>query len=469
VICAAPPEKNLLEILWPQVERRYWSNKYLFEARGWEIKTLGLTRPWRDEDGYRGGDDERPMVTGVRIPVTGSPQQRETKFSGRHARNLLFVVDEGNAVPPEVYKGIDGCMSGGNVVMMVPFNPRDQSGPLWEKERDGSAHVVELSALRHPNVLTGEEIVPGAVTRNITVRRIQEWTEPCRYVEGDGTLFEVPEWLVGAIASRSKGGNHPPLGPGWRRVLNSEFSYKVLGRYSVIATFDQVFDTAYLRVLRERVVGMPVVRVMEAGGVLHGRCEVFEEPRKGGSYVLAADPAEGRNPDRGDYSEFDVIEVGKMRQVAHYRSRCDPHTFAGDIAGIGLYYGNAVVVVERNNHGHAVLEALRETHEYPELWQAEDENDGMHANVRTKAENVDLMAGMLTAQRVGAERGLEIRSLETIDQMLTYGRLGGSRMGGKHGANDDAVTTICIAYRVASEQAQYYGRHAELPEPLVLY
>ena len=468
-ICAAPPEGNLLNILWPQVEKRYWTHKYLFDARGWVIKSLMLTRPWRDEDGYRGGDSERPMVVGVRIPVTGTSKQREAKFSGKHSQNLLFVVDEGDAVPDEVYRGIDGCMSGGTVSLLVLFNPREQSGPVWEMEREGIAHVVELSALRHPNVLVGEDLIPGAVTRNITVRRMQEWSEPCQYQKDDATIYQVPDWLVGAIASRSKGGEHPPLAEGYRRITNPEFAYKVLGQYSPIATFDQVFDTSYLRVLRERVAMCSPLRVIEAGQNLSGRLEIYEEPVGGREYVLAADPSEGRDPERGDYSVFDVVDISRMRQVAHYRSRCDPHTFAGDIAGIGLHYNNALVVVERNNHGHAVIDALVHTHEYPNMWSAPDGTYGMMSTAKTKAENVDAMRGMLTAQKTGAERGLEIMCLETVDQMLSFGRLGGSRMGGKHGANDDAVTAICMAYRVALDCRQYTWNSWRPPDPLVLY
>jgi len=469
--CAAPPEGNLVNILWPQIERRYHGHRYLWDARGWEMKTLELRRSWRKEDGIRGSDAERPMVIGVRIPQSGSPKQRESRFSGKHAKNLMFVVDEGDAVPEEVYRGIDGCMSGGRVRLVVTFNPREQCGPLWERERNGTARVVHLSALRHPNVVRGKDVFPGAVTRQITVRRIQEWTEPTTHRSGeDPTVFAVPDELIGVVATRSKGGMHPALGAGYRRIINHEFAYKVLGIYSPIGTFAQVFDRAYLVGWEERLdAGPGPLRVIETGEGLGGHCEVYEEPIERAEYVIAADPAEGKDPERSDYCEAIVLNAGTWAEAAHYWSRCDPHTFAGDLAALGTHYGGAELIVERNNHGATVIEALLHEHEYPSLYMDGDEEYGALTTVKSKAARVDGVRGMLTAMRRGAEKGIEFRSLRTIQQMMSFGRLGNHRMGGLYGANDDAVTCITMAHRVLADRVEYRRGRIELPDPMVLY
>ena len=41
---------------------------------------------------------------------------REAKFSGKHAPYLLFILDEGDAIGDEVYRGIESCMSGGRMI-----------------------------------------------------------------------------------------------------------------------------------------------------------------------------------------------------------------------------------------------------------------------------------------------------------------------------------------------------------------
>lgn len=469
-LCAAPPLKNLTELLWPQVERRYYGHRYLWEARGWEIRNLMLERPWGVSDGTHGSAIERPMVVGVTIPLSGTSSQRESKFSGKHAANLMFVVDEGDAVPPEVYKGIDGCMSGGHVRLAVTFNPRSQSGPVWDLERGGGAAVVHLSALRHPNVIEGRDVIPGAVTQTITVRRIMEWTEPCRWVEDDPTIFVVPPELVGVVASRSNGGMHRPLPAGARRIVNHEFAYKVLGIYSPIGTFAQVFDRAWLLDWERRLQETQPLRMIEVGDGLAGICEVYEEPEKGRRYLISADPAEGKDPEKGDYCEAIVFDMQTWAEVAHYYGRCDAHTFSGDLASLGLHYQTALLVVERNNHGAAVIEGLQFTHEYPDLYSDLDEQVGALTSVRSKAQRIEGVRGMLTQQKRGAARGMEFRSKRTIQQMLTYGRLGSGKTGGMYGAYDDAVSCVCMAHRVLEERAENrWGMSVELPEPLVLY
>jgi hypothetical protein len=65
-------------------------------------------------------------------------------------------------------------MSGGDARLLVMFNPRAELGEAYRMARDGRANVVRLSAMNHPNVLAGEDIIKGAVTRETTVRRINE-------------------------------------------------------------------------------------------------------------------------------------------------------------------------------------------------------------------------------------------------------------------------------------------------------
>ena len=98
--------------------------------------------------------------------------------------------------------------------------------------RDGKANVVHLSAFSHPNVVTGQDQIPGAVTRGTTVRRVNEW---CRsLVDGeqiDGECFELPQFLEGAIGKSQSGREYPPLKPGYYKIMEPAFSYMVLGQY----------------------------------------------------------------------------------------------------------------------------------------------------------------------------------------------------------------------------------------------
>lgn len=219
---AAPPLENLKQILWGEIMSIANKHAYLFD--GHYIKNLSIARQPKSPSSF---------IVGLTIPTSGTAEEREAKFSGKHAPHMLFVVDEGDAVPDEVYKGIESCMSGGYVRMLVMFNPRRQVGPVYLKEKNKQANVVQLSALRHPNVVQGKDVIPGAVTRNITVRRVHEWTRP--FVEGEKALqadiFEVPDFLAGHEATALDGSKYPPLSDGKRVIEEPSFHYMVLGRY----------------------------------------------------------------------------------------------------------------------------------------------------------------------------------------------------------------------------------------------
>jgi hypothetical protein len=224
---AAPPEENLKRLLWGQIGEVVESHPGLFESC--QIRSLHIQK------------SANSFLTGVTIPSSGTEHEREAKFSGKHAPHLLFILDEGDAIPDEVYRGIESCMSGGHVRMLVMFNPRQEMGAVYRIVRDGRANVVHLSAFKHINVISGEDRIPGAVTREVTVRRINEW---CRkLVDGERVTdecFELPDYLEGAVAQDQAGRQYPPLESGWYRVEDPQFFYMVLGRYPTQSEYQLV-------------------------------------------------------------------------------------------------------------------------------------------------------------------------------------------------------------------------------------
>jgi hypothetical protein len=235
---AAPPLDNLRRLLWGEILTTVEKHKDIFPFD--RMRSLHISM------------GARHFITGVAIPASGTSEEREAKFSGKHAPFLLFIVDEGDAVPEEVYKGIESCMSGGMARLLVMFNPRAQRGPVYDKERSGEANIVELSAFDHPNVITGEDIIPGAVTRETTVRRIHQWTRTLAESEKpDSDCFVIPDFLVGSIAPSQDGTNYAPLEEGWRKIIESSFSYMVMGVYPVQSE-TQLINRVWIEDARKR-------------------------------------------------------------------------------------------------------------------------------------------------------------------------------------------------------------------------
>ncbi|MFC1862911.1 hypothetical protein ACFL1Z_03040 [Thermodesulfobacteriota bacterium] len=235
---AAPPESNLKKLLWGEIGTVTEQNPDLFKSDG--IKSLHIER------------SAQSFLTGVTIPSSGTEQQREAKFSGKHAPHILFIFDEGDAIPDEVYRGAESCMSGGHARMLIMFNPRHESGEAYRMERDGRANVVKLSAFNHPNVRTGKDVIPGAVTRETTVRRINEWCRPL--IDGepvDSECFELPDFLVGCTAKSQSGREYSPLKAGYFKIMEPAFSYMVLGKYPAQGS-NQLISKEWLAKARSR-------------------------------------------------------------------------------------------------------------------------------------------------------------------------------------------------------------------------
>jgi hypothetical protein len=220
---AAPPESNLKKLLWGEIGSITEKHPELFAAD--TITNLHIQR------------SAQSFLTGVTIPSSGTEAQKEARFSGKHAPNLLFILDEGDAIPDEVYRGIESCMTGGHARLLIMFNPRAEMGEAYRMERDSRANVVRLSAFNHPNVIEGKDIIPGAVTRETTVRRINQWCRPLvKGEQPDGECFELPEYLENQIAPDQGGNEYPPLRPGWYKIMEPAFSYMVLGEYPAQGT-----------------------------------------------------------------------------------------------------------------------------------------------------------------------------------------------------------------------------------------
>jgi len=231
---AAPPESNLKLLVWGELGAILENHSEVFAT---DVTSLPGMRIRRSSQSF---------VVGLAIPQSMDPDQRKARFSGKHAPHMLFIVDEGDAVPAEIYEAIESCMSGGFARLLIMFNPRQQTGPVYLMEKNKRANVVPLSAFTHPNVVTGKDIIPGAVTQAVTVRRMNEWSRPLVPGEtADAECYKVPDHLVGKVTQGFDGNWYDPLPAGWRKVTESCFYYMVLGEYPAIGE-DQLISAAWI-------------------------------------------------------------------------------------------------------------------------------------------------------------------------------------------------------------------------------
>lgn len=205
---------------------------------------------------------------------------------------------------------------------------------------------------------------------------------------------------------------------------------------------------------------------------------VWEAPIPGRLYVIAADTAEGIN-DKGDhdFDAADVFDAETWTQVAHLHGRWDTHEYGLILAELGFWYNTALLGIERNNHGHAVINAALYTANYPEARDQpnglyfhqeydEDKNPttmrpGWPTTAKTKYFALDGLATSLL------DGDIHLRSRQTVSQLLTFVKLLGGKAGGEGRSHDDCVSAVAIAAallkarpRVRQDAVYYYAAAA---------
>jgi hypothetical protein len=93
--------------------------------------------------------------------------------------------------------------------------------------------------------------------------------------------------------------------------------------------------------------------VEDVGG---GLLRIFTHPLPEHAYTIGADTAEGT--ENGDFDSAHVVDDVTGVEVATLYGKWQPHVFGDLLYELGERYSWAMLGVERNNHGHAVLQRL---------------------------------------------------------------------------------------------------------------
>lgn len=189
---------------------------------------------------------------------------------------------------------------------------------------------------------------------------------------------------------------------------------------------------------------------------LNGALKIWQRPRVGRRYVAGADVAEGIDAgnDRLDYSGVAIYDWQTCVHVADLHGQWDVETFAGMTDTLCREYNNAFLGVERNNHGHAVLLALKQL-EYPALYYHSE----LQRELTTGKQTTRRIAGWPTTRATKpvmegtlasliASGGIASYDRAYWDECLSYVRHGDGTTGAQGGCHDDRVVKHMIALQM---------------------
>ena len=175
--------------------------------------------------------------------------------------------------------------------------------------------------------------------------------------------------------------------------------------------------------------------------------EVYAVPDKRHKYVIGADPAEG-NPTSDD-SAMVVLDYETGEEVASLAGKFEPSVFAEYIDQVGRWYNGAAVLVERNNHGHAVILGLRGIPTSLAILPGADGRDGWLSSARGK---VLLYNACADALRNSETR---LHSLATFNQLAS---IDGSTLRAPEGMRDDRADAFALGCQARIQHATTLNR-----------
>lgn len=389
----------------------------------------------------------------------GLSTDKPERFQGHHAPRMMLVVDEASGVDEAIFEAAEGFLTADEARVLLIGNPTRPAGTFYRAfQEDSGWYTVHMSAFDAP-CFTGEKISKDAEKALIT----QEWVQDAKQQWGeDASAYKIR--VLGEFCETT-----------------GRQYFQFIDRLKTVQPYKRGF-----------VKGVPV-----PGGRVEfyedsrGAMRLWEVPKKDAKYLIFADVAgsvsfeeyERREARIGtgageDFSVAEVLRLDNGAQVAEIRYRADVDEFAEDLARLGRLFNDAIIAVERNGPGTAVLTHLKNSMGYPRLWRPKnpigvtsryEQILGWHTTMATRPM---MLAALQAAIRDEPDR---IKSEMLRDEIRTfvYRDRGGAnpRPEADEGCHDDLVMAMAGAQAVWQQEAvtpiRLAARKVEKPAELV--
>jgi hypothetical protein len=234
----------------------------------------------------------------------------------------------------------------------------------------------------------------------------------------------------------------------WKKLF---LEYPLTPEDAFKSTSRNIFDVEHLSVLKAKAKGLPPPKEVRGGWLF------YEEIKANHHYVIGADPSEGIG---GDHSAASIIDFTKKipKVIATFADKhTPPDIFAHELRVVGEMCNFALIMVERNNHGHALLSTLKGIYPleyiYREVRTDKDENYetsklGWQTNLATKPRMFYELATAVNDDL------LEIPSISILNEASSFDRSELSTLKERDEESTrhfDLLTATAIAYQGRTE------------------
>jgi hypothetical protein len=229
---------------------------------------------------------------------------------------------------------------------------------------------------------------------------------------------------------------------GYRRVVQKR--YRELAKQEFAETAHECFLASGNCYFDTAVIDQRLVEVKDPiRTALGGRLHIWLPPQNGRTYIVGVDPAGGGT--QGDYSVAQVIDAETGLQCAEMKAHLTVLETAKEVVALAREYGNALVAVERNNHGSAVIAFLRSVCHYGHLFQQGGQDGWLTTSVSRPQMLASLASALVEAPAIFSSRRL-------LMECRTFVRKENGRVEAQIGEHDDCVLAMAIALAVRASR-----------------
>ena len=189
---------------------------------------------------------------------------------------------------------------------------------------------------------------------------------------------------------------------------------------------------------------------------------IWKLPVEGREYIIAADCADGQE-ENNDSSCFQILDTVTMEQVAEFYSNIiSPNEFAQVLSEVGLHYNNALLAVETNGIGSAVMNTLLFVFYYENLYYEPNKvnaKPGIKMGAANRPEYLEALKNALSSQTV------KINSLRFAMEIQTFEFNAVTKKAqARKGEHDDAIISMAIALFIRNSMTRNLPVGAETPK-----
>ena len=180
-VVVGPTHRQVSEIVWKEARSAFRESR--FPLGGY----MKQTARWETDD---------------RHYAIGLSTDNDMNLQGFHSPNLLVIVTEAHNVDQDHIEAVKRLNPSR---MLLTGNAFASGGEFFEAFHGGSELYkgIEISAYDTPNIITGEDIIPGVVNAQQVAERKQEWGEDsAMYIAS--VLGRFPDNLDDAIVPRAR-------------------------------------------------------------------------------------------------------------------------------------------------------------------------------------------------------------------------------------------------------------------------